>query len=101
MRHRRPPPLLASVGVRMNELRFGQAQEEGRGEISGGDFMWHSVEQEREVCTHSSCHAPLRHPDRLAAGLLDGPLCGVESEERAGSASTHMGLLTVPRCFST
>lgn len=77
------------------------AQEEGRGEISGGDFMWHSVEQEREVCAHSSRHAPLRRPDRLAAGFLDGPLCGVESEERAGSASTHTGLLTVPCCFST
>lgn len=72
------------------------AQEEGRREISGGDFMWHSVEQEREVCAHSSCHAPLSHPDRLAAGFLDGPLCGVESEERAGSASTHMGFSPSP-----
>lgn len=76
-------------------------QEEGRGEISGGDFMWHSVEQEHEVCAYSSRHTPPRCPDRLAAGFLDGPLCGVESEERAGTASTHMGLLTVPCCFST
>lgn len=69
------------------------AQEEGRGEISGGDFMWHSAEQEHEVCAHSSRHAPLCRPDRLAAGFLMGP--SVEWSQKR-----ELALLPLTRAFS-